>query len=158
MRAEEFIDEYSIDNTKGVGATPNNTEIDYFGCKVEMKPSIFLALASPGGGRSLDYMVKHIQSGGAVGAPMLYVRVPDEWKKGIFNDTDEPFVDGHEGRNRMMAIQKLEGDVPVETHIIIKSSQVEWRARFITPEVLAALNKFMKNEQGTGFVMGPLFK
>ena len=36
----------NIDNKNGRGAVPHNQEVDYFGMRVKMKPSTFIALAS----------------------------------------------------------------------------------------------------------------
>ena len=44
MRAIEFINEASLDPS-GWGSTPYGTDIDYFGLRVQMKPSTFLRLA-----------------------------------------------------------------------------------------------------------------
>lgn len=158
MKSTEFIVDHTINNRSGAGATSYNTDIDYFGFTVKMLPSMFLRLASPGGGDSAEGLAKFIADGGAIAAPMLYVKVPAEWKEGDLDIAlDIPNIHAHEGRNRMMAIQQLEGDIPVETHILLRSSGVEWRARNITPEILAKVNAGVMNEQETTFVRGPLF-
>lgn len=46
MRIKEIL-ESRINNKTGAGAVPFNQDIDYFGAKVMMKPSIFLSLALP---------------------------------------------------------------------------------------------------------------
>lgn len=158
MRAKEFIKEHIVDNRLGAGATSYNTDIDYFGFKVKMLPSMFLSLAAPGGGDSAEGLQTFITDGGAVASPMPYIRVPPEWKEGrVSLNYGTPDICGHEGRNRMMAIRNLEGEVPVETHIILRSDRVEWRARNITSEIIALLNKGVMNENETAFVTGPLF-
>ena len=158
MKSSEFIIDHVIDNRNGAGATSYNTDIDYFGFTVKMLPSMFLKLAAPGGGNSADGLAKFIDDGGAVAAPMLYVKVPAEWQDGNLDITcGIPYVHAHEGRNRMMAIQKLEGDVPVETHILLRSDRLEWRARNITPEIITKVNGGVMNEQETAYIRGPLF-
>jgi len=158
MRAKEFIKEHTINNRSGAGATSYNMDIDYFGFTVKMLPTMFLKLAAPGGGHSSEGLATFIADGGAVAAPMLYVKVPAEWKESkVSLQYGIPDIYAHEGRNRMMAIQKLEGDIPVETHIVLRSDRVEWRARNITPEIIALINKGVMNEDETAFIKGPLF-
>ena len=109
MRARDFIDEYKVDNKSGLGSVPYNQDVDYFGMKVMMKPSTFLKLALPlNKPISVDHIAQHIKNGGSLGAPFLDVSIPPKWEEG---DMSEPArVSGHEGRNRMLAIQQVEGD------------------------------------------------
>jgi len=136
MRAKEFINELNVDNRQGWGATPNNAEVDYLGLRVMMKPSVFLKLAAPlREPTSKDKIKKHLEAGGSVAAPWLEVVIPPEWEKGIF---DMPaHIHGHEGRNRMMAATELEGDLPVETHLILMHGM---RNRHLTPQIIQQLN------------------
>ena len=55
----------------------------------------------------------------------------------------------------MTAIRKLEGDAPVEVHILPRGG---YRARDITPEFKAALTKSLYAEKSTTLVSGPLFE
>jgi hypothetical protein len=149
--------EYVVDNEKGPGSTPNNQDIDYFGFRVLMKPSMFLKLAAPlTKGQSVDFFKERIKNKEGIGSPMLYITVPVEWKSENF-DSGTPRVDGHEGRNRMMAIKDVEGDDPVEVHIILQSARAEWRNRHITPKIKDELNKGANKESSGTLVDGPLF-
>jgi hypothetical protein len=149
--------EYVADNVKGPGSTPNNQDIDYFGFRVLMKPSLFLKLAAPlPEGKSVEFFKERLKNKEGIGSPMLYIAVPREWKEEKF-DTGVPKVDGHEGRNRMTAIKEVEGDDPVEVHIILKSRSVEWRNRHITQKIKNELNKGMNKETVDSLVDGPLF-
>lgn len=48
MRYNDLLENNSIiDNKDGWGAVPYNQEVNYFGLKVKMTPSIFLKLAAP---------------------------------------------------------------------------------------------------------------
>jgi hypothetical protein len=76
---------------------------------------------------------------------MLYIAVPAEWREENF-ESDDVKVFGHEGRNRMTAIKEIEGDEPVETHIILQSRGIEWRARHITAKIKDELNKGIHRE------------
>ena len=151
-----FAVEHVIDNDSGPGTTPNNREIDYFGAVVHMKPSTFLKLASPLEGEpSVTFFRERIRNGEGFGAPMLYIGVPDGWKAGNFDG--KTMVKGHEGRNRMTAIMQEEGDVPVETHILLSSKHVEWRARNISTQPMQLLDKGCYRETTGSWVTGPLF-
>ena len=145
MRARDFIDEYKIDNVKGLGSTSNNQEIRYRGFTALMKPSVFLSLAAPlDEPRSVPYIIKHIEQGGGIGSPYLTVDIPEQWYKGDFTNLSYARVTGHEGRNRMMAIQKLEGDNPVEMQIHLRDR----KGREISDEMMFQLQMAMKNEDG----------
>jgi len=118
-----------------------------------MKPSIFLELALPlTEHRSVEYIIQHMKKGGALGAPFLDVKIPADWEDDDF--TQPASISGHEGRNRMIAIQKLEGDAPVEVHLLLKNG---WRARHLTADMIKELQDGMMNQSRTNFINGPLF-
>lgn len=158
---ERDLQEVKIDNEKGLGNVPNNREVDYFGMRVLMKPSIFLKLArkldSP---KSIDNLIKHVTDGGGIGAPFLDIHIPNEWSKEDFTQIAQ--VVGHEGRHRMMAIQKVEGDAPVEVHLFFGSTYV--RARHITKEWIHELQMGIMSENkqlitdGTDALFQPVSK
>lgn len=153
MRLRELLSEVKIDNKQGAGAVPYNQEIDYFGLRTAMRPSTFLRLAAPLGQEHSAELEQYIANGGAIGAPFLEIKIPQEWDDGDFSKPAQ--VVGHEGRNRMTAVKKLEGDAPIEVHIFPKGG---YRARDITPEFKAALNKNLYAEKSTSLVSGPLFE
>lgn len=143
MRIRDLV-EYRVDNVDGLGSVPNNDNVDYMGLRVLMKPSVFLKLARPlNEPRSVDYIQQHLENGGALGAPFLTVDIPEDWLEGKFSDYAQ--VRGHEGRNRMMAVQKVEGDNPVEVHIFPRGL----RARHLTPEIIEQLQVAMNAEAGS---------
>lgn len=153
MRLRELLSEVKIDNKDGAGAVPFNQDIDYFGLRTTMRPSTFLRLAAPLGQEHSPKLEKYIADGGAIGAPFLEIKIPQEWDDGDFSKPAQ--VVGHEGRNRMTAIKKLEGDNPIEVHILPRGG---YRARDITPEFKAALVKGLYAEKSTSLVQGPLFE
>ena len=145
----EKVTEYKADNDmsgKGLGTTGYNSNVDYRGLRVLMKPSVFLSLAahlpSPS---SVDYIVQHMKDGGALGSPFLIVDIPEQYFDGDFTGLNFAKVVGHEGRNRMLAIQKVEGDEPCEVHIF---GYGEIRARDFTPEIIEQLETAMRNQDG----------
>ena len=147
-----FLAEAVIDNLHGWGSTPNNIDIDYFGMRVLMKPSTFLELAYPLSGKPSKAVLAHIQAGGAIAAPTLYVDIPEEWKSGDFSEPAR--VTGHEGRNRCHAILELEGDAPIETHVIVRYL----RARHLTADIIKHLNSGLCPESSKSVTRpGPYF-
>ena len=136
--------EYRVDNREGLGSVPYNANVDYMGLRVLMTPSVFLSLANPlKEPKSVDYIVQHMENGGALGAPFLNIDIPERWFEGKFADYAR--VVGHEGRNRMMAIQKVEGDGPVEVHLFPRGGI---RARHLTQEIIEQLQVGMISESG----------
>ena len=153
MRLRELLSEVKIDNKQGAGAVPYNQDVDYFGLRTTMRPSTFLRLAAPLGQEHSAELEQYIADGGAIGAPFLEIKIPMEWDDGDFSKPAQ--VAGHEGRNRMTAVKKLEGDAPIEVHILPRGG---YRARDITPEFKAALAKSLYAEKSTNLVSGPLFE
>ena len=151
-------DEYKLDNERGLGSTPNNSNVDYMGFRTMMKPTTFLKLAKPlpEGHRSKDYpeLVKKIEAGEGIGSPFLNIEIPDGWE-------DEPpdfalptKVTGHEGRHRMHAILELEGDVPVEVHLWGRFEKGELRRKYLTDEMFDELEKGLISETGQ-YIVNP---
>lgn len=155
MRANEFVVEVNMDGSKGAGSVPYNADVDYFGIRVQMKPSTWLRLAleltsNPNTDERINGLAQYIKDGGAIGQPWFFIDVPEEWTDGDF--TKPASIVGHEGRHRMQAIIKAEGDNPVEVHLFPRG----YRARNVTPEWIERLNKNIINERGQ-LIAGPLF-
>jgi putative chitinase len=150
----EIVDEHKIDNYKGINAVELNQEIDYFGIRVKMLPSVFLRLAAPLETEPNGWVEQHIANGGSIGSPRLGIAIPAEWSKGDFSKPAT--VMSHEGRNRMTFIQKLEGDVPVETHIF---PYLSWlRTKDLTKDYVDNINLGLIAENSTKYIRGPLFQ
>lgn len=145
----QYLSEVNIDNKKGWGSVPYNQEVDYMGLRVKMKPSMFLKLAAKTSSDVSDEMKSHIKSGGSIGAPFLQFRIPEDFK-------EPPTVIGHEGRHRMMAIQQIEGDRPIEVHIFI--SGFISRARHINKETETYMKKSSFKQNTRDLIKGPLWK
>lgn len=156
MRAHEFL-EYKIDNRSGIGAVPYNQEVDYFGLRVAMRPSTFLKLALPMNNSaedraSIEHIIQQKDTEG-IGAPFLNIRIPDAWESG---DLKQPAkVTGHDGRHRMAAILKSEGDEPVETHLF--PAYLRHRDFEAHPEWIQRLNQIIIGQRGNT-VSGPIFQ
>jgi len=142
-----FNEDVNIDNKEGWGAVSNNQEVDYFGMRVKMKPSVFLKLAeSRRGVPAVDKVINHIKNGGAIGAPFLIIS---------YTQGSPAEIIGHEGRSRMIAIQQVFGDIPVEVHLFFNSDTVN-RARHLTPDIVADINKTMMSQDDQE-LSGPFF-
>lgn len=145
------VDEAVIDNRAGAGAVPFNADVDYFGLRVKMKPSTFLKLAAPLGDKDNSKMEEYIRNGGAIGAPFLDITIPPEWDEGNFSKNAK--IQGHEGRHRMLAVQAVEGNAPIEVHLFPKY----YRSRDITSEFKEKINSGLYAEKTTNLIHGPLF-
>jgi len=156
MRAQEFVTELKIDNKDGLGAVPNNQSIDYFGLAVDMKPSTFLKLAlplntaSPDEEKTINYIQQNLDTQG-IGAPFLEVNIPQEWEAGDFKKPAA--IVGHDGRHRMYAVMRDQGDDPVEVHMFPRGGM---RRRDITPEMIDQLRQGIITQR-KGYMSGPLF-
>jgi len=134
------LKEVVIDNRSGMGAVPDNQEVDYLGVRTLMKPSVFLELAERRNffGRSAASIADKIEDGEAIAAPFLIVKVDEEG--------DQPAeVMNHEGRNRMVAVQEVEGDDPIEVHIFLAQGM---RRRHLTDAKLRDMQRIMISQDG----------
>jgi hypothetical protein len=154
MKITEVVNQINpIDNKNGWGNTPNNQNVNYLGLNIKMKPSTFLNLAAPlNEPKSSESIQNHIQNGGKIGAPFLIIELPSEYEN---NDFTKPAkVKGHEGRNRMIAIKNLYGDIPTETHLFFNSGI---RNRHLTPEIINTIKNKLQAEQSKNIIKGNLF-
>jgi hypothetical protein len=155
MRALEFITELKINNRQGLGAVPHNADVDYFGLRTVMRPSMFLKLSlpldknSPDEQATIQHLRKQINDQG-FGAPFLTITVPESWENDDFSL--EAKVRDHDGRHRMYAILDEQGDQPVETHIFLP----HFRRRDITDGIIKNLRNGILNQAGQ-YVSGPIF-
>ena len=83
---------------------------------------------------------------------ILMIDIPDEWDNGDFSTPAR--VTGHEGRNRMKALQELEGTQHQEVHIFPRGL----RNRHMTPEFLKNLNKWLMPERQEHPISGPFWR
>lgn len=147
--------ESRIDNQNGAGVTPNTIDIDYFGTRVLVKPSTFLALVTPldNSNRSAGDLKKYMENGGKIASPFLTVSLPEGWTEGDFSQY--AVIKGHEGRNRMYALMDLDGDIPVEVHLFYNGGI---RSKNITEDMLRHLNQEVIPEGKKAPVKGPWFR
>lgn len=149
------LGEVTIDNVKGWGEVPLNRSVDYHGLSVQMRPSVFLKLAAPlsGPGHSEEAIKQHIASGGAIASPFLDIEIPVEWEDHDYRKHAR--IAGHEGRNRMRAVLAVDGDEPIEVHLIPRGGL---RRRHIQPEWIESMISGMYAEGTKTLVTGPVFK
>ena len=140
---EEPIDEAELDPT-GWGATPQGTDIDYFGLKVKMRPSTFLKLSHPlNAGEQNSDVEKHMQGGGKIAYPFLEIKDPVEWEDGDFSQQGK--VVNHEGRNRMTHWIKMKGDEPIQVNVFLRGAN---RRRYVTDDMIQALSQGLISQTG----------
>ena len=149
IEAKQRLMAVKMDSKHGIGSVPFNQDVDYFGLKVMMTPETFLALAAPITPKKdyIDKLVEYIKEDKPVGPPFLFVEIPKEWASKNFKKSAK--VDGHEGRHRMTAILKAEGNAPIEVHIFPRGGL---RAKNITPEWKAALAAGLYAEKSSHLV------
>lgn len=165
MKISELLNEVTIDNEHGWGQVPMNLNVEYRGLRVLMKPSVFLKLAAELTGEPSQKVRDHIANQGSIGAPFLEILIPKNWplKQEAWSNVDASTqsidrparVVGHEGRNRMLAVQQLEGDDPIEVHLFFRD---EVRSRHLTPEIVSELNHRLIPERHKHPVYGPFFE
>lgn len=140
---EEPIDEAELDST-GWGATPQGTDVDYFGLKVKMRPSTFLKLSHPLNSSEQNSDVeKHMQGGGKIAYPFLEIKDPVEWEDGDFSQQGK--VVNHEGRNRMTHWIKMKGDEPIQVNVFLRGAN---RRRYVTNDMIQALSQGLISQTG----------
>jgi predicted chitinase len=141
--APNQVDEAELDPT-GWGATPQGTDVDYFGLKVKMRPSTFLKLSHPLGSSEQNSDVeKHMQSGGKIAYPFLEIKDPVEWEDGDFSQQGK--VVNHEGRNRMTHWIKMKGDEPIQVNLFLRGAN---RRRYVTDDMIQALSNGLISQTG----------
>jgi hypothetical protein len=113
------VQKVAFDNVNGMGATPNNQEVAYFGFAMELKPSQFLRVVTyQDRAEDAARFAKFIENRAALGSPMLYLKVNlEEWQEGKPLRAE---VTNHEGRGRMWAIDAVNGNTPTPVHVILR--------------------------------------
>lgn len=152
----EVITEVAFDGRTGIGAVPDNANVDYRGLRVLVTPKTYLALSKPmdmdnEDDKTIEWLTQQLQQGQAFGQPFLEIVIPDQWED---NDLSAPArIAGHDGRHRMAAILAVEGNDPVEVHLFPRY----FRNRHITPEWIASFNKHIISERQK-LISGPWFQ
>lgn len=128
-----------------------NQNVFYMGFVGMVKPSVFLELALPHGGLRDEDSVnieKLVKDGYALGIPFFMISLDDvERGKGI------PDIRGHEGRARMLAIKRINGDKPVPVHFFLTGGL---RSRDLNAKMIKALKTSIRIEQSNSNVVAPI--
>lgn len=130
--------------SSGLGAVPFNQSVYYHGLVALVRPSKFARLAlpldaSPG---AIESMVERVNEGYALGIPFLQIDLGDYWKN---PETGLPKVKGHEGRHRVQAFAKIEGDMELPVHLFLMGGD---RNHDLTPEALKAIQDAVIGQRG----------
>jgi hypothetical protein len=148
MKSQDFV----ANDWESLGTTGFNLNVDYRGLRVYMLPSVFLKLAAPTNFYpSSKYIADHLRSGGKIGSPFLSIDIPEFWEDGDYTKPAE--VVGHEGRNRMYAVQEVYGDIPVEVHLFFPG----FRRRDLTDGMIESFRKHLLSEKYGEMISGRLF-
>lgn len=135
-------------NAPGHGHVPYNAEVDYFGLRVLMRPTVFLELALPlpnPRSDTVQFLRGALSRKEAFGSPFLNVKwVDGDWK-----------VNGHEGRHRMKAVLAEEGNDPIEVHIFPQGGM---RRRHLDEPMMAALKHGIFCQSGDTYVPNAVVK
>ena len=125
------VGKINFDSFSGVGSTPNHGNINYLGFVHHMRPSEFLSLsAHRGNHESQEGLTSHIESGGSVASPQLYVD---------YNSATGTFkVINHEGRGRSKAMHAIQPDKDIPVHILPTHDGMEMRSRHVEASHLKA--------------------
>ena len=134
-----------IDNAHGMGATPQGQNVAYQGFVAEIKISDFLSLAKEADreddAKKFEQMIKE---GKAIASPFLEVSFtdPDDLQNSDLNFT----IKTHEGRARIRAVQKIEGDIMFPVQFILRGGV---RARHLNDTFFEKLlSESWKSERG----------
>lgn len=150
MMSQYKVGSVIFDNEDGLGVTPNNKEIDYFGFTVIMKIDTFLKLAANHGGKreeSANDIKELLNQGYGIATPMLYLKISD-----LNEETMKVEVTGHEGRARVICCQKYFNLTKIPVHIM----PTGYRSKHITKEVFDRINWIgIKPEDGGSPVKNP---
>lgn len=132
-----------FDNHDGMGAVPDNRNVEYKGFVAMLKPADFLRLAANHNGQreqSAADLKQMIEGGYPIGAPFIDISLSDIEEGGF------AVVLGHEGRARMLAILSLARDgklgltssseIPV--HFFLRDGL---RSRHITDEMINSIKE-----------------
>ena len=142
-----------FDCNEGVGSSPNNSDIRYFGAVVMMFPDIFLKLASflpeQMQRQETRNFLSTVSFDPGFGPPSL--SLTRSW---VFNPEFVPEVLSHEGRHRTKYIMNHCPNIEIPVQIFIP----EVRARHLNGdgEILSTLREAAQGEDGN-YVPGPLF-
>lgn len=101
---------------------------------------------------SIEHIIQQKDTEG-IGAPFLNISIPDTWETGDYSKPAK--VTGHDGRHRMAAILKSEGDDPVETHLF--PAYLRHRDFEANPEWVSQLNSKIIGQRGNT-IQGPFFQ
>lgn len=146
--ATTLVGRIVFDQRNGLGAVPNNENIEYKGCVAWMKPQTFLDLAVLGSDPSrVDGLEKLIREGQSLGSPFLILDDSQLSTLGMLR------VTGHEGRHRCLAILRIQTD-PIPVHLFISGGNY----KDFTPEIVSRLNNGIQVEQSRVVVRNAIEK
>lgn len=166
-----IIQGITYDQSKGIGATPNNMNVDYLGLKVLMKASTFLELCPTLPDNTVERdkikrLIDYFKYGNNITAsPYLTIDLVRDKDDNLTGKGAQVF--GHEGRHRVKAILEGYGDIDILVHLFFITKDSEVRNRHLTPEIINDINKQLIGQNRTNghsytiktpIISGPIFK
>lgn len=132
-----------FNNSKGMGAVPDNRNVEYKGFVAFLTPRDFLKLAADHNGKreeSAQDFKKVISEGYPIGTPFLDISLSDIGEGGYAT------VMGHEGRARMLALASLANDGILGLHTTTRFPVHFFlydglRSRHITEQMIKSLRE-----------------
>ena len=142
-----IVSNVKIDNTRGMGSTPQGQNVVYQGFVAEIKISNFLKLATYAD-REEDAkkFADMIKEGKAIASPFLEVSFTDP--DDLNEEAELNFtIKNHEGRARARAIQMIAGDIYFPIQFILRGGV---RARHLNEIFFKLLREeYWKTQEGT---------
>lgn len=147
------VGKIKFDSKKGMGAMGFNSNINYMGYTVWMKPDQFLKLNPERVDKKGPVEIKQkMESGESIAPPFM---------DGVYDPkSGKTKIMGHEGRGRMMAAHQIQPDMEIPVHIKIRTLQddgAKWetRARSIDPEATFATLTSDGRRKGSSYQFTP---
>ena len=142
-----------FDNRDGLGAVGNNSNVMYMGFVALMEIDTFLNIAADHAGQreqTAKELTGLMKEGYPIAAPWLTINIDGfmDGKKKV------PYCTGHEGRGRLIACKKYFNLSKVPVQIFCTG----YRNRDMSEEVIAELQRGIKNEQGTRIISDAFLK
>ena len=139
------FDHINYDQVNGIGNVPNNQNIHYMGFTVMTTPLDYLQLVPRRPwDDNIDFLVEALRNNKAISTPFLSIDLIGT----------VPEVAAHDGRGRVMAIQKIRGR---DTPIIVQMFTRGIRARNITTTMIRLMRDMLKAQDSGVLISGPNF-
>jgi hypothetical protein len=141
--AVTYIDDVCFDRN-GIGLTPRH--FDEAAIWVQMRPSVFLSIASPldAPRTSLNWLKTRLDAGESIAPAELRIRVQSNISMAI----------SHEGRHRMTNLRSRLSDCLVPVRISLQHVSED----AVSEKLIARLRQRLRSQRGRDVIEGPVFE